>query len=203
MNIAVDGTANSVYEVDAVPEAVGDVNPHGDAFRRRMTLLARESEAQRMADPSVDRVWQVVNPSVTNRLGQPVGYVLIPEGKPVLLADESSSIHEPARFATKPLWVTQYDPAQRHPAGDVVNQHAGAGGLPVFVAGDRQLEDQDVVVWHTFGMVHFPRPEEWPVMPVDSCGFTLAPFGFFDRNPALDTPRSAAAHCEHSSHGSS
>jgi Copper amine oxidase, enzyme domain len=54
----------------------------------------------------------------------------------------------------------------------------------------------------TFGRVHFPRPEEWPVMPVDSCGFTLVPFGFFDRNPALDIPRSAAAHCKHSSHGS-
>jgi primary-amine oxidase len=51
-------------------------------------------------------------------------------------------------------------------------------------------------------MVHFPRPEEWPVMPVDSCGFTLVPFGFFDRNPALDIPWSAAAHCKHSSHGS-
>jgi primary-amine oxidase len=202
LDMAVDGTANSVYEVDAAPDAVGGVNPFGNGFRRRMTPLSRESEAQRMADPSVDRMWQVVNPSVTNRLGQPVGYVLIPEGKPVLLADESSSIHERAGFATRHLWVTQYDPAQRHPAGDLVNQHAGAGGLPVFVAGDRPLEDQDVVLWHTFGMVHFPRPEEWPVMPVDSCGFTLAPVGFFDRNPALDIPRPATAHCEHSTHGS-
>jgi primary-amine oxidase len=43
-------------------------------------------------------------------------------------------------------------------------------------------------------VVHFPHPEDWPVMPVDSCGFTLRPVGFFDRNPRLDVPMSA--HCE-------
>jgi len=35
-------------------------------------------------------------------------------------------------------------------------------------------------------MTHFPRPEDWPVMPVDRCGFSLKPYGFFDRNPTLD-----------------
>ena len=193
----VDRPPISVYEVGGFRVPVGAVDGYAYGRRRRMTPLTSESTAQRMADPSVDRVWQVVNPSVTNRLGQPVGYVLVPEGKPVLLAGESSSIRERARFATKHLWVTRYDPAQRHPAGDLVNQHAGAGGLPEFVSGDRPLEGQDVVLWHTFGLVHFPKPEEWPVMPVDSCGFTLAPFGFFDRNPALDIPRPPAAHCGH------
>ena len=48
--------------------------------------------------------------------------------------------------------------------------------------------DTDVVVWHTFGVTHVPRPEDWPVMPVEYCGFRLAPVGFFDRNPALDVP---------------
>ncbi len=43
-------------------------------------------------------------------------------------------------------------------------------------------------------MTHFPRPEDWPVMPVDRCGFTLKPVGFFDRNPTLDVPEPAAAH---------
>ena len=32
------------------------------------------------------------------------------------------------------------------------------------------------------------RPEDWPVMPVEYTGFLLQPFGFFDRNPALDVP---------------
>ena len=44
------------------------------------------------------------------------------------------------------------------------------------------------MLWHTLGTTHFPRPEDWPVMPVEHCGFTLKPAGFFDRNPTLDVP---------------
>ena len=61
------------------------------------------------------RSWHVVNPEVTNALGQPVGYALIPEGRPTLLADEASSIHARATFATQHLWVTRYDPARALP----------------------------------------------------------------------------------------
>ena len=42
------------------------------------------------------------------------------------------------------------------------------------------------MLWYTFGVTHFVRPEDWPVMPVEYTGFTLMPVGFFDRNPALD-----------------
>jgi primary-amine oxidase len=48
-----------------------------------------------------------------------------------------------------------------------------------------------VVLWYVFGIHHITRPEDWPVMPVDTVSFWLKPVGFFDRNPALDVP---AAH---------
>jgi hypothetical protein len=44
------------------------------------------------------------------------------------------------------------------------------------------------------GPVHVPRLEDWPVMPVTRCGFTLKPTGFFDRNPALDVPPPSRHH---------
>jgi hypothetical protein len=44
--------------------------------------------------------------------------------------------------------------------------------------------------WYVFGIHHITRPEDWPVMPVDVVSFWLKPFGFFDRNPALDVPPS-------------
>jgi primary-amine oxidase len=190
-----DGSGNTVHEVDAVRVPRSDTNPYGNAFTRRLTPLTRESEAQRLTDATIGRTWHIVNPSKTNRLGQPVGYALHPENSPVLLADDESSIHQRATFSTKSLWVTEYDPAERYPAGDFVNQHPGAGGLPTFVADDAPLEDTDVVLWHTFGLTHFPRPEDWPVMPTDYSGFTLKPVGFFDRNPALGVPKSASSHC--------
>ncbi len=54
---------------------------------------------------------------------------------------------------------------------------------------ERSIEDEDLVLWYTFSSHHAPRLEDWPVMPVQHSGFRLEPFGFFDRNPALDVPR--------------
>jgi primary-amine oxidase len=195
LDMEVDGSANVVTEVDAVPVPMGPENPWGNAFRARKTKIARESEGQRLADNSKARVWHVTNPDKQNRLGQDVGYALHPEGQPVLLADPTSSIAQRAAFATKHLWVTRYDKDERYSAGDFVNQNPGRAGLPAFVAKDRELDGEDLVLWHTFGLTHFPRPEDWPVMPVDYAGFKLKPVGFFDRNPALNVPATTAKHC--------
>ena len=46
-----------------------------------------------------------------------------------------------------------------------------------------------------FGLTHFPRLEDWPVMPVDYAGFILAPGGLPDRNPTLDVPAGVSSHC--------
>ncbi|MFF2299305.1 primary-amine oxidase [Arthrobacter sp. NPDC058127] len=195
LDMMVDGPVNAVDEVEAVRLPVSPENPYGNAFTRSITRLKRESEAQRLAEGSTGRVWHIVNPEVKNRLGRNVAYALHPENQPVMLSDESSSVHKRATFATRSLWVTQYDPAERYPAGDFVNQHPGGAGLPSFVAADRDVDGQDIVLWHTFGLTHFPRPEDWPIMPVDYAGFKLKPVGFFDRNPALDVPGNPGRHC--------
>ncbi|MFI7003310.1 primary-amine oxidase [Nocardia sp. NPDC050175] len=189
LDMMVDGHRNRVEEVESVRVPIGPDNPHGNAFTLQRTTLARESTAQRLADNRVGRTWQISNPDVLNRLGLPVSYVLHPEGKETLLADDAAPIAKRAAFATKSLWVSRYDPAQRYAAGDFVNQHPGGAGLPEYVAADRPLDNEDLVVWHTFGLTHFPRPEDWPIMPVDYTGFVLKPVGFFDRNPTLDVPR--------------
>jgi primary-amine oxidase len=195
LDMTVDGTRNAVNEVEAERVSMGEGNPYGNAFRKRVTRLTRESQAQRSNDGSVVRAWHIVNPGKTNAFGQPVGYALIPENKATLLADDAASISARAAFAKHNLWVTRYDPAERYPAGDFVNQNPGGAGLPTWVQADRDIDGEDVVVWHTFGTTHFPRPEDWPVMPVDYTGFTLKPVGFFDRNPALDVPPTHGAHC--------
>jgi primary-amine oxidase len=196
-----DGTANAVEELDVRRIPAGPDNPYGNAFTRTATRLTREREAARTADASVGRVWRISNPASHNRLGQDVAYVLRPESQPALLADDTSSIARRAAFATRHLWVTRYDPAERYPAGDQINQHRGGAGLPAFVARDRDIDGQDIVLWHTFGATHFPRPEDWPVMPVEYSGFTLKPAGFFDRNPTLDVPASPGGHHEGAADG--
>ena len=200
LDMMVDGQANSVDEIDVHGLPTGPGNPYGNALAQRVTRLARESEAGRRAAPEKARTWRVISTAAANRLGQPTGFTLYPEANPTLLADPGSPLHARAAFATNHLWVTRYDRTHRHAAGDFINQHPGGGGIPAFIAGDRDLDGADIVLWHTFGPTHFPRPEEWPVMPVSRCGFTLKPTGFFDRNPTLDVPPPPGEHCAADTH---
>ncbi|GIH26563.1 amine oxidase [Acrocarpospora phusangensis] len=195
LEMAVDGPANYVEELDAVAAPRGPRNPTGTGITQRVTRLRRESDAPRLADGGRGRVWRIGNPGSRNRLGRDVAYVLHPKDAPVLLADPESDLYGRATFASGHLWVTAYDPAQLYPAGDFVNQHPGGAGMPAWVAADRDIDGAAIVVWHTFGMTHFPRLEDWPVMPVDTTGFTLKPSGFFGRNPTLDIPASRGHHC--------
>ena len=195
LDFAVDGVHNSVYEVDTVAADAGDSDPEAGAMIAQATLIESELAGRRQIDPLKSRHWRVVNRNVHNRLGQPVAYKLIPHHGPLLLADERSGVGRRAGFARFALWVTRFDPDELHSADEYPNLHPGPMGLPVWTEQDRGLVDSDVVLWHTFGTSHTARPEDWPIMPVDYVGFALKPIGFFDRNPALDVPPTAAASC--------
>lgn len=198
LDMALDGNNNRVEEEEAVRVPMGQGNERGNAFGRRRTLLSTETEGVREADMRKGRTWHISNPNSLNRLGEPVAYKLCPQGLPMLLADEGSRVAQRAAFATKDLWVTRFAEDERYPTGDFVNQHAGGAGLPAYVAQNRDINGQDIVLWHTFGLTHYPRVEDWPIMPVDSVGFKLHPDGFFDRSPVLDVPPTRQAdggHC--------
>jgi primary-amine oxidase len=190
LDMMVDGPNNSVYEVNTVTDPIGPENPHGNAFHTEATLLETESQAQRVINPLSARYWTVVNPSVQNRLGQPVAFKLMPGENVLPFAHEGSSVLKRGAFATRHLWVTPFDSRERFAAGEYPNQHPGGAGLPAYTRANRSIVDTDVVVWYTFGAHHVVRPEDWPVMPVATIGFCLKPVGFFDRNPGLDVPPS-------------
>ena len=194
LDMSIDGENNSVYEVNTEAEPLGPDNPYGNAFFAKSTLLATESEAQRIINPLSGRYWKIVNPSSLNSLGQPVGYKLAPGDNILPFAHPDSSLIKRAGFMTKHLWVTPYQPDEQFGAGNYPNQHPGDEGLPAWTQANRSIENTDVVVWYTFAQHHVPRPEDWPVMPTSYIGFMLKPVGFFDASPAIDVPPSAAGH---------
>jgi primary-amine oxidase len=197
LDIEIDGPHNSVFEVDTLPSPPGEDNPWNNAFAPTATLLDSELAARRRVDPSRSRIWKIANRSKTNGVGQPTAYKLLPASTPTLLADPASSVGRRAAFAAENLWVTPFDEEERRAAGEYPNQSNGGEGLPAWTARDRAIVDTDIVLWHSFGVTHLPRPEDWPVMPVEYTGFSLIPVGFFDRNPALDVPPSSpgGGHC--------
>ena len=188
LDMMVDGLQNSVVEVNCEPLPWGEGNPRGNAWVARETRLVTESEAQRTIEPRTSRYWKIVNPSTFNSLGQPVAYKLMPEKNAFPLFAKGSPQWKRGGFTHAHFWVTAYDPAERYAAGDYPNQQQGNDGLPAYVQKNRSLENTDLVVWYTFGSNHVVRPEDWPIMPVETVGFHLKPVGFFDGNPALDVP---------------
>lgn len=193
LDMMVDGARNSVTEHDHVPRPWGRDNPYGNVFDTTSRVLARERDAAREADGRTGRYWKIVNPNEKNSVGNPTGYKLVVQHAPVMLAQEGCTMRERGAFATKHVWVTRYHPDERYASGDFPNQHAGGDGLPRYVAQNREIENEDIVVWHTFGHTHVCKPEDFPIMPVEYTGFMLKPNGFFAENPAMDLPPDANA----------
>ena len=192
---SIDGFNNSVVETNV--EAITDgSHPYGAGFEAVSTPLLTESAAQRDLDPAASRSWKIVNPNVTNELGIPVAYKLLPQASPRSMVPDGTPAGDRGGFARHHLWVTRYDDAELYAgAGPFTNLHPGGVGLPAYVAQDRSVDNTEIVVWHTFGVTHVPRPEDWPVMPVEYAGFSLIANGFFVGNPALDLPPSPGGHC--------
>jgi primary-amine oxidase len=194
LDLDVDGEANTVYATESHALPIGPDNPHGLALVQRDTRLTNEHEGKQDYDWSTQRAWKVVNDNVTNGLGTPVGYKLVPGASFPPMMDPASPVMQRAEAIGHTLWVTPFHEEERWPCGEFVVQSERDRGLPVWTAQNRSIENTDVVLWYVFGVHHVTRPEEWPVMAVDQISFWLKPVGFFDRNPALDVPP-APHHC--------
>lgn len=184
-----DGGTNSLYENQIEVMPISEQNPEGTQFQSISRPLTTESEAIRDNAPHMSRNWKVVNPASKNKWGVPVAYKLLPAASPTLCAQPGSQVAQRAAFASHNLWATPYKEDELSAAGANTVMHAGQGGLAEVTAGNRDIEDCDLVMWHTVALTHVPRPEDWPVMPVEYTGFHLIPVGFFDQNPTLDLPR--------------
>ena len=101
----------------------------------------------------------------------------------------------------------------RHPAG--IQAGAGLAGVRP-MQGDRshRVGDPELVrgalarrrIRHTEQGGQRPagidtRPEDWPILRVDTVSFWLKPVGFFDRNPAHDVAPPRACHAHHPAEG--
>jgi len=193
LDLDIDGRANTVYASESEPAPIGPDNPHGLALVVRNTPLRTEADGIQDFNWATQRTWKVVNDNVTNASGTPVGYKLVPSASIPPLIDPSSPVLRRAEAIGHTVWVTPYHPDERWPCGEFPNLSDRDTGLPLWTEQNRSIENTDVVLWYVFGIHHITRPEDWPIMPVDTVSFWLKPFGFFDRNPTLDVPPSMAA----------
>ena len=181
---------NQLYETNVEALPVSEDNPHGMQLSAVAKHLKTESEAKRNVSNASSRTWKIINANKTNSFGLPSGYKLLPGNTPALLAHPDSPPGKRASFAKHNLWATPFDKEEQAAAGEYSVMHSGQGGLDELTASNRDISECDLVTWHTFGVTHTPRPEDWPVMPVEYCGFHLIPVGFFEKNPTINLPPS-------------
>jgi len=193
----VDGPNNTVFMADAVPSEAPVGSPenfYGNAFYAKKTKLATTGQAKTDYNGATSRTWEIAN---TNKLNpyskKPVSYKLVSREVPGLMPKEGSLVWKRAAFARHAVHVTKYRDDQLWPAGRHVPQTSGepSRGLPEWIGdGTESVDNTDIVLWHTFGVTHFPTPEDFPVMPAEPMTLLLRPRNFFARNPVLDVPPS-------------
>ena len=193
LDMAVDSHRNTVSEVDMIQQPPHPtLNPFGNCFQVNETVLKTEQEAIRTCDMTKARCWKIANAEgkVNGQTSKPVAYKLYPFShgppQPTLLTDPTCAVSSKGAFASKNLWVTPHSDDERYPAGEYTPQGDGSDGLADWTRANRNIEGEDIVLWHAFGVTHVPRPEDFPVMPCEVTGFTLKPDGFFEGNPATD-----------------
>lgn len=196
----VDGPRNTVFAVDAVASdaPVGSPeNYYGNAFYAKRTKLATTGEAMTDYNGATSRTWDICNTGKLHPYSKkPVSYKLVSREVPGLLPKEGSLVWKRAGFARHAVHVTKYSDDQLYPAGRHVPQTSGepSRGLPEWIGdGSESVDDEDIVLWHTFGVTHIPAPEDFPVMPAEPITLLLRPRNFFASNPVMDVPPSYAS----------
>ena len=191
LDLDVDETGNTVYATESKAAAPASDDPYALGLTVTSTPLRTEAEGKQDYDWGTQRGWKVVNDNVTNGLGTPVGYKLIPSATFPPLLDPASPAFKRAQVIGHTLWGRR---TARTSAGRAATSRsrprAGDTGLPAWTAANRPIENTTVALKHE-------APRHPPGGPAGDAGghrLVLAQaVGFFDRNPALDVPPSS--HC--------
>lgn len=189
IDLDVDGRSNSLAVDRLVTERMPKGSPRTSLWNFRTDILKYEGDAKRRSTIDKPEIWRIINPDKLGPYGDPVGYEIAGGHQAVTLLSEDDFVRRRAGFTENTLWVTPFEATELYAAGDYPTAHGPDQGLPGWTEKNRAIVDKDIVAWYTVGFHHIPRPEDWPVMPVAWHSFELRPVGFFERNPALDIPK--------------
>src|SRR5205085_5941993 len=114
LDFDLDGQANSVYQVDVVPDAPGEANPYENAFQARATRLASEKQARAQLSLESARSWKIVNENVRNLVGEPVAYRFLPGDNALPFGSKNAWWRKRAGFVNHHVWVTPFHADEKY-----------------------------------------------------------------------------------------
>ncbi|KAF7362373.1 Amine oxidase [Mycena venus] len=168
----------------------------GNAFIAVDTVLKTETGREYEYESGKERRWRIVNPARQHySTHKDVGYALGVKGAAIqLMAKPDGWVGRRAPFTKKPIWVCRdvegAKGGRMWPAGKYVpqTQDTPLDSIGNWTKGEKSVENEDILVYLTVGVTHIPRPEDWPVMPVEHVNIFFRPVSFFAVNPSMDVP---------------
>ncbi|KAG0462097.1 hypothetical protein HPP92_020573 [Vanilla planifolia] len=189
LDLDVDGANNSFVKVHlSRQETDHKATPRRSYLKATRHVARTEKDARiklKLYDPYE---FHVINADKTTRVGNPVGYKVVPAGTAASLLDPADPPQLRGAFTNNQIWVTPRNEGEEWAGGLFVYQSRGEDTLAVWTERDRPIENKDIVLWYTLGFHHIPCQEDFPIMPTVSSSFDLKPVNFFERNPILGSP---------------
>lgn len=191
MDPALDGHNNTVCYDDVLRmEPHTELNPNSVGFYTKRSYVDKAGCIEQ--NPWTNRAYKIINENVINKISKkPVAYKIVMPARQMMMADPSSWNARRAQYAQKQIWVTKYRDNELYAAGEFTNQSLEDTGVGKWANGTDDVRNTDNVVWMTLSFTHIPKCEDFPVMPVEMHEIGITPFGFFEKNPALDLPQSS------------
>ncbi|CAN6712672.1 unnamed protein product [Malus baccata var. baccata] len=132
LDMDVDGSDNSFMKVNLQRQSNSPTeSPRKSYLRATKTVAKTEKDVQiklKLYDPSK---FHMINPSKRTRVGNPVGYKLVPGGTAASLLDLDDPPQKKGAFTNNQIWVTPYNRSEQWAGGLFVDQSTGEDTLAV------------------------------------------------------------------------
>lgn len=138
LDMDVDGSENSFVKVNIKRQETSPGESPRKSYLKAVRDVAKtEKDAQiklKLYDPSE---FHVINPSKMTRVGNPVGYKVVPGGTAASLLDLDDPPQKRGAFTNNQIWITPYNESEYWAGGLFVYQNKGEDTLAVW--SERQV----------------------------------------------------------------